>query len=251
MLSNIRIVLVNTFHPGNIGAAARAMKNMGLTRLYLVSPLDFPSFEASQRASSASDVLQNAVVVDTLREALEGCVVVAGTTARQRSVKWPELDSRACGELLAAESAQHEVALVFGRERTGLVNEELEQCQYLVNVPTHEAYSSLNVAQAVQVLCYDIFMAGRALDSSETTPASDDTETKDAQDLEATADQLEGMYDHMFETMNQLGFFGARNPEYVMRRMRCLYSRARPSLREVQILRGMFSAAQGKKIVSQ
>ncbi len=251
MLSNIRIVLVNTYHPGNIGAAARAMKNMGLTRLYLVSPLDFPSFEASQRASSASDVLQNAVVVDSLREALEGCVVVAGTSARQRSVKWPELDSRACGELLATQSAQQEVALVFGRERTGLVNEELEQCQYLVNVPTHEAYSSLNVAQAVQVLCYEIFMASNALESSEAIVAVEDAEPKDAQDLEATADQLEGMYDHMFETMNQLGFFGVRNPEYVMRRMRCLYSRARPSLREVQILRGMFSAAQGKKIASQ
>jgi len=251
MLSNIRIVLVNTFHPGNIGAAARAMKNMGLTRLYLVSPLDFPSFEASQRASSASDVLQNAVVVESLREALEGCVVVAGTSARQRSVKWPELESRACGELLAAKSEQHEVALVFGRERTGLLNEELEQCQYLVNIPTHEAYSSLNVAQAVQVLSYEIFMAQRTPGSANSGVAADEAEPRDAQDLDATADQLEGMYDHMFETMQQLAFFGVRNPEYVMRRMRCLYSRARPSLREVQIIRGMFSAAQGKKINSK
>ena len=241
MLNNIRIVLVKTHHPGNIGATARAMKNMGLTRLYLVEPKDFPSFEASQRASSATDILQQAVVVDSLAQALQGCSLVVGTSARLRSVQWPQVDSRQCGELLVAEAQQHEVALVFGRERTGLHNEELELCQYLVNIPTAEEYSSLNVAQAVQVLCYDILMASRA--GVERRAAG----SKDPQDREATSEQMEGMYDHFFATMQQLDFFGKRNPEHVMRRLRCLFGRARLSLREVQILRGLLSAAQGRK----
>jgi len=241
MLSNIRIVLVKTYHPGNIGAAARAMKNMGLSRLYLVQPQEFPCFEASRRASSATDILQQAVVVDSLADALQGCSLVVGTTARLRSVQWPQVDSRQCGELLYQESQQHEVALVFGRERTGLHNEELELCQTLVNIPTGEAYSSLNVAQAVQVLCYEIFMASRA--GQENTPAA----SKEAKDREATSEQMEGMYAHFFDTMEQLEFFGERNPEHVMRRLRCLYGRARPTIREVQILRGMLSAAQGRK----
>ena len=243
MLNNIRIVLVNTYHPGNIGAAARAMKNMGLTRLYLVSPKDFPSFEASQRASSASDVLENAVVVDTLAEALQGCSLVTGTTARLRAVRWPQVDSRQCGELLFEESEQHEVALVFGRERTGLHNEELELCQYLVNIPTSEAYTSLNVASAVQVLSYEIFMASR----QGQVPAQKKAGTKEKADRPATADQMEGMYGHFFDTMQGLEYFGERNPEYVMRRIRCLFGRSRTSVREVQILRGLLSAAQGRK----
>jgi len=241
MLNNIRIVLVKTFHPGNIGAAARAMKNMGLTRLYLVEPNDFPSFEASQRASSASDILENAVVVDNLKDALEGCTLTVGTTARLRAVKWPQVDSRECGELLIKESQNQEVALVFGRERTGLHNEELELCQYLVNIPTGEAYTSLNVAQAVQVLCYEILMASRV---GEVAP---EVVIKDEKDKEATFDQMEGMYDHFFHTMDKLAYFGDRNPEHVMRKLRCLFSRSRPTFREVQILRGLLSAALGRK----
>ncbi|MCW9015165.1 MAG: RNA methyltransferase [Gammaproteobacteria bacterium] len=241
MLSNIRIVLVNTFHPGNIGAAARAMKNMGLTRLYLVSPRDYPSFEASQRASSATDVLADAVVVDKLSQALEGCSLVVGTTARLRTVQWQQLDSRECGELLFDESEQHEVALVFGRERTGLLNEELELCQSLVNIPTSEAYTSLNVASAVQVLSYEIFMASRK------GSIKQEREIKDEKDQLATADQNESMYDHFFATMDQLNFFGSKNPEHVMRRIRCLFGRARPTVREVQIMHGLLSVAQGKK----
>ncbi len=241
MLSNIRIVLVKTFHPGNIGSTARAMKNMGLSRLYLVDPKDFPSFEASQMASSATDILKDAVVVDSLAEALEGCSLVVGTTARLRSVQWPQVDSRECGELLVNESAEGEVALVFGRERTGLHNEELELCQYLVNIPTGEEYTSLNVAQAVQVLCYDILMASRAGKTNKTAPA------KEPKDREATSDQMEGMYEHMFDTMQHLNFFGERNPEHIMRRMRCLFGRARPTVRELQIMRGMFSAVLGNR----
>ncbi len=242
MFENIRIVLVNTHHPGNIGAAARAMKNMGLSSLYLVSPLDFPSFEASQRASSATDILNQAVVVDSLAEALEGCAFVCGTSARLRSVEWPQVDARACGALLYAESQQHEVALVFGRERTGLHNEELELCQTLVNIPTGKAYSSLNLAQAVQVLSYEILMAS-GLGGAEPKQAKGEI-IRDKKDDPATVDQLEGMYGHFLETLTQLNFFGKRNPEHIMRKIRCLFGRARPSLREVQIMRGILSYAQ-------
>ena len=245
MLDNIRIVLVNTHHPGNIGSAARAMKNMGLTRLYLVSPKDFPSFEASQLASSATDVLKAAVVVDTLAEALQGCTFVCGTTARLRSVKWPQVDARECGELVHAESEQHEVALVFGRERSGLSNDELELCQTLVNIPTAEAYSSLNLGQAVQVLSYEVLMASQQ--DKPTVSAVENQQPVDEKDTLATNDQLEGMYDHYLNALSDLNFFGERNPEHIMRKLRCLYGRARPTQREVQIMRGILSYAQGRK----
>lgn len=241
MLNHIRIVLVNTFHPGNIGAAARAMKNMGLSRLYLVSPKDFPAHEATRRASSAADVLENAVVVERLQDALQGCSLVVGTSARLRHVHWSQVDSRECGTLLNTESNEHEVALVFGRERTGLFNEELELCQYLVHIPTNDEYSSLNVASAVQVLSYEIRMASLA---GETLP---ERKLKYKQDKLATADQMEGMYGHFFDAMSQMDYFGKRNPEHVMRRIRSLFARARPSLREVQILRGILSLLQGRK----
>lgn len=241
MLSNIRIVLVNTFHPGNIGAAARAMKNMGLSRLYLVSPKVFPADEATRRASSAVDVLENAVVVDDLKQALEGCSYAVGTSARLRHVHWEQMNSRECGERLFEESGEHEVALVFGRERTGLFNEELELCQGLVHIPTNDEYSSLNVASAVQVLVYEIFMA------NQKQQAPKERAIKDAKDKLATADQLEGMYGHFFDTMNHLDYFGKRNPEHIMRRLRVLFGRARPTNREVQIMRGLLSLAQGRK----
>jgi len=243
MLDNIRIVLINTHHPGNIGAAARAMKNMGLSRLYLVDPLNFPSFEASQRASSATDVLSNAVVVDTLAEALKGCSLVCGTTARLRSVKWPQVDARECGKVLHSESEQHEVALVFGRERSGLTNDELEQCQTLVNIPTAEAYSSLNISQAVQVLSYEILIASQQAKPRSVASAATEIDVKDTV---ATNDELEGMYDHYVEALSSLKFFGSRNPEHVMRKIRCLFGRARPTKREVQIMRGVLSYAQGR-----
>ncbi len=249
MLDNIRIVLVNTHHPGNIGSAARAMKNMGLTRLYLVSPLDFPSFEASRRASSASDVLKDAVVVDSLADALQGCSFVCGTTARLRSVKWPQVDARECGEVMQAESEQHQVALVFGRERSGLFNDELELCQTLVNIPTAEAYSSLNLGQAVQVLSYEILMAGQKVAQSEmaSNAIQEAATAKDQKDELATNEQLEGMYSHYLDALTDLNFFGKRNPEHIMRKLRCLYGRSRLTLREVQILRGTLSYAQGRR----
>ena len=242
MLENTRIILVNISHPGNIGAAARAMKNMGLTRLYLVEPKEHPSYEAYSRAAGADDVLGNAVITGSLSEALRGCVWVAGTSARERAVRWPQLDPRQCADVCVEQSAQGDVAIVFGRERTGLTNEELELCNGLVHIPTNPEYNSLNVAAAVQVLCYELRMA--LLSQANTTGV---TTRAAKEDMPATTDQLEGMYQHMYQMMEDIRFFGKTNPEVIMRRLKSLFNRAHTTKREVAILRGIFSAAQGKK----
>jgi tRNA (cytidine32/uridine32-2'-O)-methyltransferase len=242
MLENIRIVLVNTSHPGNIGAAARAMKNMGLSRLYLVDPKEHPTYEAFSRAAGADDVLGDAVVTDSLADALKGCVWVAGTSARERTVQWSLYNPRDCADLCLEQSGQGDVAIVFGRERTGLTNEELEMCNGLVHIPTNPEYNSLNVAAAVQVLCYEVRTAFLSnLDSGGVK-----TKTQ-KEDMPATTDQLEGMYQHMYQMMEDISFFGKTNPEVIMRRLKSLFNRAQTTKREVAILRGIFSAAQGKK----
>lgn len=240
MLENIRIVLVNTSHPGNIGAAARAMKNMGLSKLVLVDPKDHPTYEAYSRASGADDVLGDAVVVSTLSEALKGCAWVMGTSARERTVEWPMMDPRECAGRSVEESESGEVAIVFGRERTGLTNEELELCHALVCIPSNPEYSSLNVAAAVQVLCYELRVA--SVQEVVAQPVE-----KSESDSPATADQVEGMYDHLSQMLEDVGFFGTNNPEIVMRRLKGLFSRTRVTRREVNILRGIFSASQGRK----
>ena len=242
MLENTRIVLVNTSHPGNIGAAARAIKNMGLSRLYLVDPKEHPTFESFSRAAGADDVLGNAVITDSLAEALKGCVWVAGTSARERMVQWPTFEPRECAGICRDKSKQGDVAIVFGRERTGLTNEELEMCNALVHIPTNAEYSSLNVAAAVQVLCYEVRMAFLSCQDV----AAEKTRTA-KEDMPATTDQLEGMYQHMYQMMQDIKFFGGSNPEVIMRRLKSLFNRAQTTKREVAILRGIFSAAQGNK----
>lgn len=251
MLENIRIILVNTSHPGNIGAAARAMKNMGLAKLVLVDPVDFPSFEAYSRAAGADDVLGEARVVKTLAEAVAGCTWVMGTSARERAVQWPMMLPRECAAESIKQAEQGEAAIVFGRERTGLTNEELEQCHALVNIPTNPEYSSLNVASAVQVLCYELRLA--ALDSL-IAPVSPETgdkalAAKHINDVPATADQVEGMYQHLHQMLEDVNFFGTHHPEIIMRRLKGLFNRTHLTKREVSILRGIYSAAQGKKAV--
>jgi tRNA (cytidine32/uridine32-2'-O)-methyltransferase len=218
------------------------MKNMGLSRLYLVEPKEHPTFESFSRAASADDVLGNAVICETLADALEGCVWVAGTSARERAVQWPIYDPRECAGLCLEQAAQGDVAIVFGRERTGLSNEELELCNGLVHIPTNPEYSSLNVAAAVQVLCYEV----RATYLS-TIDTHGVNSKKQKEDMPATTDQLEGMYLHMNQMMEEIGFFGKTNPEIIMRRLKSLFNRAQVTKREVAILRGICSAAQGKK----
>ena len=241
-IESIRIVMVNTSHPGNIGAAARAMKNMGLKRLVLVDPKEHPSFEAYSRAAGADDVLGDAVVVPTLAQALEGCVWVAGSSARLRTVQWPVYPPRDCARIATENTVNGDVAIVFGRERTGLSNEELELCNALVHIPTDPDYSSLNVAAAVQVLCYELRLAVMAEVSQPGTPSR-----KHRDDVPASSEQLQGMYEHLQQMLEDVRFIGTSNPDIIMRRLKGLFNRAQTSRHEVAILRGIFSAAQGKK----
>lgn len=245
MLDRVRIVLVNTSHPGNIGAAARAMKNMGLSQLVLVAPKEHPTFEAYSRAAGADDLLGEAKVVSTLSEALEGCVYVTGTSARDRAVQWPLLRPKACAENTIEQSQQGDVAVVFGRERTGLSNEELELCNALVNIPSNPEYSSLNIAAAVQVLCYELRLTALNLDETQDETAV--PEKKNKEDMPASADQVEAMYHHLYQTLGDIEFFSGSNPDIVMRRLKGLFNRTHVTKREVNILRGIFSAAQGRK----
>ncbi len=239
MLSNIRFVLVETSHPGNIGAAARALKTMGLSRLDLVQPKGFPAAEATARASGAEDVLERARLHADLLEALEGCRLVVGSSARLRSVSWPQLVPRACAERLVAEAAQGPVALVFGRERTGLSNAELERCHYLAHIPTNPAFGSLNLAAAVQVFAYEIYQAHLAGRGPEPDEAKRDL---------ASAEAMEGFFGHLAETLVELGFADPDQSKKLLRRLRRLFHRARPDWTELNILRGILSAAQGRKL---
>jgi len=236
MSTNIRIVMVNTSHPGNIGAAARAMKNMSLSQLVLVQPRSFPSDEASARASGADDLLAAARVVDTLAEAVADCRVVIGASARLRSVSWPLLSPRQAAELATAEAARAPVSIVFGRESSGLSNEELDLCTHLVHIPTNPAYSSLNVAMAVQVLSYELMLAA--------APAAAAVEQEAAV---ASNAEMEGLFAHLEQALDEIGFIDARRSEKLMRRLRRLFHRAAPASDEVNILRGILSAAQGRK----
>lgn len=241
MLDKVRIVLVNISHPGNIGAAARAMKNMGLKKLVLVDPGQHPTYEAYSRAAGADDVLASARVVSTLPEAIEGSVWVAGTSARNRSIQWPVYNARECAGKCAQEVEQGDVSIVFGRERTGLTNQELERCNALVHIPTNPEYSSLNVAAAVQVLAYELRMA---LVKNEVPG---DQRKIDQMDRPASANQLESMYQHFYQAMDDIGFLGTSNPDIIMRRLKGLFSRTGVTQREMNILRGILSAAQGRK----
>lgn len=238
MLSNIRIVLLSTSHPGNIGAAARAMKTMGLARLFLVEPGRYPDAEATARASGADDVLANAQVCENVDEALQGCRFIIGASARSRSIPVPLVSPAGCAEMLRAESAAGEVALLFGCERSGLSNAEIDRCNYLVQIPTSNDYSSLNLAAAVQIICYEIFVAH----------AEQHTAEEAHEHVPVAADEMERFYAHLEETLVALDFLDRSNPRMLMRRLRRLYNRARPDSNEVNILRGILTAAgQGHK----
>ena len=189
VLDNIRIVLVHTTHPGNIGAVARAMKNMRLRKLDLVAPKQFPHAEATARASGADDLLAQARVHEDLDAALVDCRLVVGASARTRSVEWPVLDPRRCAAELSRAAADGPVAVLFGRESSGLTNEELDRCRYLVQIPANPEYASLNLAMAVQILAYELMMAG-------PLPAS----VPQARVL-AAAERFEGFMEHLGDTL--------------------------------------------------
>jgi tRNA (cytidine32/uridine32-2'-O)-methyltransferase len=241
MLENLRVVLVGTSHPGNIGAAARAMKTMGLQRLVLVAPEAFPHREASAMAAGADDVLDAAEVHPDLESALADCRVVLGCTARRRSVALPELEPRAAAAELLAAAARAPTALVFGRERTGLTNEELQRCHAAVHIPANPDYSSLNIAAAVQVLSYEVRMAHLEM----APPPASAARPADAEAAEpATQAQLEGFFGQLEQTLSDIDFHKGREPAIVMQRLRRLFLRAQPDPREVRILRGILADAQ-------
>jgi tRNA (cytidine32/uridine32-2'-O)-methyltransferase len=238
MTPDLRIVLVGTSHPGNIGAAARAMKTMGFERLVLVAPEAPPTHrEASAMAAGADDVLEAARVCATLDEALAECRAVYGCTARRRSVALPEHDPREGASRLLAAAAGGPTALLFGRERTGLTNEELQRCHGAIHIPANPGYSSLNLAAAVQVLCYELRMAQLAATASPPVPDAD-------AEPAATHAQLEGFFGHLEQTLGDIDFHKGRAPELVMQRLRRLLLRAGPDARELRILHGILADSQ-------
>ena len=239
--AQVRIVLVDTSHPGNIGAVARAMKNMGLARLYLVSPQQFPHADATARASGADDVLAQAVVCTTLDEALVDCSLVMGASARLRNLTVPLRNPRQCAAQVLNEVGGNDIecALVFGREHSGLTNDELGRCHHLVHIPTNAEYSSLNLAAAVQVLSYELRMA--TLDVVTAAAPSEDAEPL------ASADDMERFYVHLQQTLQDIGFLDPANPRIMMQRLRRLFNRLRPNEVEMNILRGILTAAQRPK----
>ena len=234
---SIRIVLVGTTHPGNIGAAARAMKNMGLSDLALVNPRFFPHEEATVRASGATDILDNALVVATLADALTDCVYVAGASARARTISWPSMGPRDCAERMINESENGKVAAVFGPEKTGLHNDDLDLCHTLLTIPTAPGFSSLNVAMAVQVLTYELRVAS-LLDAG---PAFE------SEAPPATSGEMEHYYTHLERGLQDIHFLDPQNPRHLMRRLRRLFIRARPDKNEVNILRGILTAIDQKR----
>ncbi len=237
-LSNIRIVMVNTTHPGNIGAAARALKNMGLSKLVLVEPKEFPAEKAVWRAAGALDVLDDVDVVGSLDEAIADCSLVVGTSARERRIPWPLLTPRECGDKAWAEAKQHKVAVLFGREDRGLTNEELQKCHFHVHIPANEEYSSLNIAAAIQVICYEIRMSFLT-DKEGKAPHFDDWDVPPAQQKD-----LELYYAHLEETLGKLGFLDIKNPRQTVTRLRRLYNRIRLDQMEIGILRGILTSIQ-------
>lgn len=234
MLDKIRIVLVNTSHTGNIGSAARAMKTMGLSNLYLVDPVSPPDGKSSALAAGAGDVLANATTVATLEEAIADCGLVVGTSARSRTLPWPMLTPRECGDKLVRESAQYPVALVFGRENNGLSNEELQLCHFHVCIPANPDYSSLNIAAAVQTLCYEIrvnFLDIEAAKHPENTVAE-----------YPLSEDLERFYEHLEASLTHTNFIVKNHPGVVMTKLRRLFNRARPESQELNILRGILAS---------
>lgn len=238
---SIRIVLVGTTHPGNIGAVARAMKNMGLTDLALVNPKVFPHAKATARASGAVDVLKNATVVDSLAAAIEDCVFVAGASARSRSLAWPTMEPRECAAKFTTLNEQGVVAAVFGPEKSGLSNSDLDHCDTLLTIPTDPDFSSLNLAMSVQVFTYELRMAM----TGGTAPRYDDDTPL------ATSEEMEHFYGHLEKVVTEVDFLDPDNPRHLMRRLRRLFARAQVDKNEVNILRGILTAIEKHKGTSE
>lgn len=233
-LSSIRIVLIATSHPGNIGSTARAMKTMGLNSLYLVTPKSFPDPKARELAAGADDILEQAKVVESLDEALKDCQLILGTSARPRGLSLAGLTPAGCAELVSEHSDETQIAIVFGREHSGLTNEELLKCHYHIHIPSNPEYSSLNLSQAVQIIAYELRM-------KLLTPSA---QVSLRHDEYASAEEIEQFYQHLREVFVEIQFLKEANPRRLMQRVRRLFNRVNLEKMEVSILRGMLSQVQ-------
>jgi tRNA (cytidine32/uridine32-2'-O)-methyltransferase len=259
LLDNVRIILVNTSDCRNIGSAARAMKTMGLSQLVLVDPIEMPNGQAQALAAGATDVLSNAKVVSTLSEAIDDCGLVVGTSARSRTLPWPMLEPRGCGEKMITEAGEYPVALVFGRESSGLTNEELQLCHFHVQIPANPEYSSLNLAMAVQTLSYEVrtsYLLSLDDDKQEHSTGngayigknSDGNKTFNAKseddELYPVTEETERFYQHFDDALKATGFIGDKHPGLVMTKLRRLFNRARPDVKEIKMMRGILASIE-------
>jgi len=237
LLNSVKVVLVGTTHPGNIGATARAMKNMGILDLALVEPKEFPSDVATFRSKAAKDILEKASVHTSLEEAISECELVVGTSARGRTVPWPVLNPREAAEEMHKSSLNGKVAIVFGREDRGLTNEELGLCNFHVHIPSDPEYSSLNLSQAVQILAYEIRLSY----------LQDRHINKEYWDVElANNEQTERLINHMDELMQEVDFYDVENPRKLLVRVRRFFKRSKIDVMEANIFRGLFATIQKK-----
>ena len=234
-INNIKIVLIGTTHPGNIGAAARAMKTMGQSNLFLVNPKIFPSAEATARATGADDVLAKAHVVSGLKEAISDCDFIIGTTARERSIPWPTMTPRDCVNHVANENFRS-IAILFGRESSGLSNEEIEHCNTVIKIPANAEYSSLNLAAAVQIICYEFLLLNY------------DNKKDQKEEIESriTSKKMEQFYEHLQQCMSDVGYYDEDNPRKLMYRVRRIFNRINLDESEYNIMRGFLSKIQNK-----
>ena len=258
LLSHVRIVLAEPTHPGNIGAVARSMKTMGLGQLVMVNPKKFPHDEASKRAAGAESVLDDARVVSDIHQALEGCTLVLGTSVRDREVSWPTFDPRVSadkaiqhiqsndlgGTDAEAVGSQPQVAILFGRESSGLTNQEMDLCHSQIRIPANDEYSSLNLASAVQIIAYELRMKALTLVSDEVPQKSGSRPRQDEQ--LATVEQQQGYINHLQETLESVDFIKTKPPTMLMRKLTRLYNKSSLTVEEIQILRGILSAIDNK-----
>ncbi|WP_420839769.1 tRNA (cytosine(32)/uridine(32)-2'-O)-methyltransferase TrmJ [Colwellia maritima] len=257
LLDQVRIVLVNTSDCRNIGSAARAMKTMGLSQLILVDPIEMPNGQAQALAAGATDVLANAKVVSTLSEAIEDCGLVVGTSARSRTLPWPMLEPRGCGEKLIVEACEYPVALVFGRESSGLTNDELQLCHFHVQIPANPEYSSLNLAMAVQTLSYEVRTSyllsidnqqqERSTGNGQYIGKKINAKSEDDEVYPVT-EETERFYQHFENALISTGFIVDSHPGLVMTKLRRLFNRARPDVKEVKMMRGILASIERASI---
>ncbi|EPJ47695.1 MAG: putative tRNA/rRNA methyltransferase (trmH family protein) [Osedax symbiont Rs1] len=230
-LQNIRIVLINTFHPGNIGAAARALKNMGLTNLYLVNPIAFPHKEASARAAGAQDVLNSAIVVNSLEEAIQDCQLVIGTSARNRTFDLPLLSVKESAVKILTEAEHGQIAVIFGRESKGLLNEELSLCNFHLYIPTNPEYPVLNISQAIQLVCYEIWLGSQEVS---VTPSP----------LYPLQQEMIHFYQHLEQVLRKAHFLIPQHEGRAMQKLQRFFNRARPEKEELGMLRGVLASIE-------